>query len=148
MDVTEQLKMMKDAPCCFPGCSQKSAMTCSVPMAAITESGQLIYPEETRDSSVGLGIPLCGYHMHFAFRGLVAATKDTVFAPSLKIKINGEEGLMEDLSDEELKKLVAKFKKDKTPDGKFWKDVVESVLEGRKFLKLAREEKLKWQKDN
>jgi len=135
----EKLKLLQQAKCNFPDCNRQSIMHVSVPMASITESGKLIYPQETKDTSIGIGVALCGYHLYFSFMGLIASTENQVIAPNVKEWVwkndkTGEKGTIEDLSDKELKETIKKLKKLKSKESEFWSKVGEAILEGRKFL--------------
>ena len=68
-------KAMKSGKCSYPGCGDKSFMSVGLPIGKLTESGQIEFTEEGKDSSVRHAVPLCGYHFGMSTKGIIRLIK-------------------------------------------------------------------------
>lgn len=65
-------KKIKLEECSYPGCPETKVMGIGLPVGEITESGQVTYPKEGKDSSVQASCALCAYHIIFAQKGIMS----------------------------------------------------------------------------
>lgn len=101
---------------------------CSINLVSISESGQIVTPYETENSSMNVIMPLCMYHMILAQEGIIAVTTQNQFIQS-KILTQLEPQL-----DKELRKLILKIgrgKKDKLSTAT--KNVAKILIQARKI---------------
>ena len=56
-------------------CDEESLVQVMLPIAELTENGKIIYPNETKDSSVQIPISLCFKCMQFAHEGFIDVIK-------------------------------------------------------------------------
>jgi len=63
--------LKKSNKCYYPGCKSKIINPIMMPVAKITESGQLFFPNESKTESLQAPCSLCEYHMIFAEKGII-----------------------------------------------------------------------------
>jgi len=68
-------KLKKSNKCAYPGCSEKSLAMIMLPIGELTESNQIIFPQESSGQSVQSSCNLCAYHMIFAEKGIINLVK-------------------------------------------------------------------------
>jgi hypothetical protein len=117
---------------------------CTINIVAITETGNVVAPFETKSGSgTSAIVPTCAYHMVLAQEGLIAITTQNQFIQS-KLLTQLEPG-----TDEELKRLILQLGRGlKTDLTKAQIRVAKIIIKARKFdaemekgLKEAREKK-------
>lgn len=67
----KKIEELRKAKCSYPNCKKKQFMTVMLPIGKVTERGQIVFPEETKEQSVQVGVPLCDYHFILAQHGIL-----------------------------------------------------------------------------
>lgn len=71
MKEIEKIKQVKKDKCCYPGCESKSMMQVMLPVGELTESGQIEFLQEGKETSVQSSCSLCDYHFIFAQKKII-----------------------------------------------------------------------------
>ena len=101
---------------------------CSVNLVSISETGQVIAPFETKDSSAGVIIPLCAYHFVLAQEGLIAVTTENQVIQSKLLT------QLEPQTNEDLNKFILKLGRAKKDElNKAYKQLAKTIINARKF---------------
>jgi len=49
--------------CIIPNCKRKCCSQVEVPLVSITESGKIVFPNNTKEMELNTFLPMCAYHM-------------------------------------------------------------------------------------
>lgn len=105
--MTEEKPVFKKAERCTFCIRQPLFDGAGINLISMTESGEIVTPFETEDSSASIMLPMCAYHMVLAQQGVIAITTNNKIISARKL------GIFETLTDAQLKirsKLVRNSK--------------------------------------
>jgi len=75
-EIDEKIEALRKAKCSYPDCKTKQFMTVMLPIGKITETGKIVYPQDTKEQSIQTGVPLCWYHFCLAEKGIIQVVEE------------------------------------------------------------------------
>jgi len=120
----------KQKECCR--CKEESLMQVMLPISEVTETGKVIFPNETKEMSVQIPVPLCFKCMQFAQEGFINVIK---VPNSDKFKLTQ---ICDDNGNWSLE-----FFEDRYNKGELKKDIEESLQKEKLTRKQVKKQKLR-----
>ncbi len=114
-------------------CGETFAMNCMLPLAEITETGKVIFPNETKEQSVQVPVMLCLKCMAFVKEGWINVYKIP----------NQDKLQLVEICDKKDSPFGLKFFEERYKIGELTKDIEESLKKEEKTRKEVKKQKLK-----
>jgi len=96
--------------CIIPNCKREMFSNVQVPLSSITESGKIVFPNNTKDVEMNTFLPMCAYHMVLQSEfGIVCLNSDK----TLSVRCPEILERYENCPDDEMKEAIKRDSKDK-----------------------------------